>query len=153
AIKVIAPALSSDTDAVERFEQEARALARLSHPNIVNILNVGTLPGDGRSYYVMEWLAGESAQARLDRGARAVDDALDIVDQIARGLEAAHAAGIIHRDLKPDNVWLQRVGNESRAIVKLLDFGLAKLAAHHRSEDTAINVMFGTPQFISPEQV
>jgi serine/threonine-protein kinase len=152
AVKVIAPSLSSDRDASERFEQEAIALARMSHPNIVGVLSVGTLPGDGRSYYVMEWLDGESLQARLDRGRIVLDDALDVLDQIARGLEAAHASGIIHRDLKPDNVWLQRVAGEARPVVKILDFGLAKLEQHRRSEHTATGVWIGTAQFLSPEQ-
>jgi serine/threonine-protein kinase len=152
AIKVISPSLSRDRDAVERFEQEAHALARISHPNIVGVLGVGTLPGDGRSYYVMEYLEGESLQARLDRSALGLRLALDVIDQIARGLEAAHAAGIVHRDLKPDNVWLQRVGDEPRPIVRILDFGLAKLRQHRRSEHTATNVMFGTAAYMSPEQ-
>jgi serine/threonine protein kinase len=152
AIKVIAPNLSADRGAVERFEQEAHALARLSHPNVVAILNVGTLPGDGRSYYVMEWIDGESLQTWINRGGSSLDHALDILDQIARGLEAAHEAGIVHRDLKPDNVWLQRVGNEPLPIVKILDFGLSKLSEHRRSEETAVGVMFGTPDYMSPEQ-
>lgn len=152
AIKVISPSLSRDRDAVERFEQEAQALARLSHPNIVGVLSVGTLPGDGRAYFVMEWLDGRSLQAQLDRGAIGVGLALHIIDQIARGLEAAHAAGIVHRDLKPDNVWLQHVGDEPRPTVKILDWGLAKLRQHQRSEHTAANVMFGTTAYMSPEQ-
>ena len=152
AIKVISPSLSRDRDAVERFEQEAQALARISHPNIVSVLSVGTLPGDGRSYYVMEWLDGEALQARLDRSAVGFGLALYVIDQIARGLEAAHAAGIVHRDLKPDNVWLQHVGDEPRPIVKILDFGLAQVAQHRRSEHTATNVMFGTTAYMSPEQ-
>src|SRR5262249_16356618 len=114
AIKVIAPSLSVDRSAVERFEQEALALAQLSHPNIVAVLSIGTLPGDGRSYYIMEWLSGESLHDCLARGAIPLDVALDVFDQIARGLDAAHAAGIIHRDLKPDNCWLQDVGDEAR---------------------------------------
>jgi serine/threonine protein kinase len=152
AIKVIAPNLSADQSAVERFEQEALALAQLSHPNIVAVLSIGTLPGDGRSYYLMEWLEGESLHDRLERGRVPYDDALDMLDQIARGLDAAHAAGIVHRDLKPDNCWLQEVRDETRRIVKILDLGLAKLAEHRRSEETAVNVMFGTPSYMSPEQ-
>jgi serine/threonine protein kinase len=152
AIKVISPSLSRDRDAVERFEQEAQALARISHPNIVGVLSVGTLPGDGRAYFVMEWLDGRSLQAQLDRGGIGFGLALYIIDQIARGLEAAHAAGIVHRDLKPDNVWLQHVGDEPRPTVKILDFGLAKLGQHQRSEQTAANVMFGTTAYMSPEQ-
>lgn len=152
AVKVIAPALSVDIGAVERFDQESLALASLAHPNIVNVLSVGTLPIDRRSYYIMEWLEGSSLQTRLDRGRVPLDEALDIVDQVARGLDAAHAAGIVHRDLKPDNVWLQQFEVGARPIVKLLDFGLAKLREHRRTENTATNVMFGTPQFMSPEQ-
>ena len=152
AIKVIAPKLSANRSAVERFEQEALALAQLSHPNIVTVLSIGTLPGDGRSYYLMEWLDGESLHERLERDRVPFDDALDMLDQIARGIDAAHAAGIVHRDLKPDNCWLQQVRDESRRIVKILDLGLAKLVEHRRSEETAVNVMFGTPNYMSPEQ-
>lgn len=152
AIKVIAPSLSRDRSAIERFEQEAIALARLSHPNIVGVLGVGTLPGDGRSYYAMEWIDGESLQARIDRDALPVAIALEVLDQVARGLDAAHAAGIVHRDLKPDNLFLQRVGDEPVPVVRIVDFGLAKLTAHRRSEDTAVGLMFGTPQYMSPEQ-
>ncbi len=152
AIKVISPSLSRDRDAVERFEQEAQALARISHPNIVGVLNVGTLPGDGRAYYIMEWLDGSSLQTLLDRGGIGFGLALYVIDQIARGLEAAHAAGIVHRDLKPDNAWLQYVGDEPRPIIKILDFGLSKLAQHQRTEHTAANVMFGTTAYMSPEQ-
>ena len=152
AIKVISPNLSRDRDAVERFEQEAHALARISHPNIVGVLGVGTLPGDGRAYFVMEWLDGESLQARLDRSSIGFGLALYVIDQIARGLEVAHAAGIVHRDLKPDNVWLQHIGDEPRPIVKILDLGLAKFAEHRRSQETAVNIMFGTPNYMSPEQ-
>ena len=152
AIKVISPSLSRDRDAVERFEQEAQALAKISHPNIVGVHSVGTLPGDGRAYFVMEWLDGSALQAQLDRGGIGFGLALYVLDQIARGLEAAHAAGIVHRDLKPDNVWLQYVGDEPRPIVKILDFGLSKLAQHQRTEHTAVNVMFGTTAYMSPEQ-
>lgn len=152
AVKVIAPSLSRDRDAVERFEQEALSLARLSHPNIVSVLDIGTLPGDGRAFFIMEWLDGESVHARLERGRVPLDEALDLVDQIARGLEAAHAAGIVHRDLKPDNIWLARIGDEVRPNAKLLDFGLSKLSEHRRSEETSVGVMFGTPSYMSPEQ-
>lgn len=150
AIKVIAANLSGDADAVERFEQEAQVLARLSHPNIVDVLSVGALP-DGRSYIVMELLTGEDLQERIDRGPLPFDDALDILDQIARGLEAAHAAAIIHRDLKPGNVFLRRIGTEPTPVVTLLDFGLSK-STHRRTVHTSTGVMFGTAAYMSPEQ-
>lgn len=151
AIKVIAETLSVDTDAVERFEQEARVLARLSHPNIVDVLSVGTLP-DGRSYIVMELLTGASLQERLDRGPVPFDEAVDVLDQIARGLEAAHAAGIIHRDLKPGNVFLRRIDTEPTPVVTLLDFGLSKSETNRRTVHTSTGVMFGTAAYMSPEQ-
>ena len=150
AIKVIAANLSTDREAVERFEQEAQALARLSHPNIVDVLTFGTLP-DGRSYFAMEWLNGESLYDRIERGPVSFDEALEILDQIARGLEAAHAAGIIHRDIKPGNIWLHEIG-EQYPVVKILDFGLSKLTGHRRSEETVVNAMFGTAYYVSPEQ-
>ncbi len=152
AIKVIAPNLSADQSAVERFEQEALALAQLSHPNIVAVLSIGTLPGDCRSYYTMEWLDGATLHDCLEHEGVPLDAALDILDQIARGLDAAHAAGIVHRDLKPANCWLQQVRDEPRRVVKILDFGLAKPAEHRRTQETAVNVMFGTPDYMSPEQ-
>ncbi|HEY4240145.1 MAG TPA: protein kinase [Kofleriaceae bacterium] len=152
AIKVIAPGLCRDHAAIERFEQEAVALARISHPNLVGVLSVGTLPGDSRSFYVMDWLEGETLGQTLERAPLAVEIALDVLDQIARGLEAAHAAGIVHRDLKPDNVFLQRIGAEPRPVVRIVDFGLAKLAQHRRSEETQAGVIFGTPTYLSPEQ-
>ena len=150
AIKCIGAHLSVDKAAIARFEQEALALARLSHPNIVNVLTVGTL-ADRRPYFVMEWLDGESLYTRMSRARISFDEALGILDQIARGLGVAHAAGIVHRDLKPENVWLQDIG-ERHPVVKILDFGLAKLAEHRRSEVTQTGVMFGTGAYMSPEQ-
>ena len=160
AIKVIAPRLSEDAGAIERFEQEARTLAQLSHPNIVDVLGFGEL-ADGRAYFVMAFLAGEPLDARLERGRLQLVDrghafagALDIFDQLARGLEAAHAHGVTHRDLKPANCFLERVTSEPRPVVKLLDFGLAKLAADvdRRRERTQSGAAIGTPLYMSPEQ-
>jgi serine/threonine protein kinase len=151
AIKVIAPTMGDDPQALARFEREARALASLHHPNIVDISAVGTLP-DRRSYFVMEYLVGEALDARLTRGRLSLDEALDILDQMARALESAHAQGIVHRDLKPSNTFLLRIPREQRSVVKLLDFGLAKLAVADGVEKTASGAVIGTALYLSPEQ-
>jgi serine/threonine-protein kinase len=152
AIKVIRLELCANVEAVERFVQEARAVNQIGHPNIVDIFAFGTL-ADGRSYFVMEHLSGESLGDRLTRGPLSLGEAATILDQIADALEAAHEKGIVHRDLKPDNAFLVTVrGN--RQIVKLLDFGIAKLAGapEQRVQRTRTGTMMGTPAYISPEQ-
>jgi serine/threonine-protein kinase len=151
AIKVLRPELSHDPAAVERFVREARSVNQIGHPNIVDIFAFGTLP-DGRHYFVMEWLQGESLRERLERGALPFLLALDVLDAIASALAAAHATGIVHRDLKPDNVFLAGpVG--SAPMVKLLDFGIAKLLGTEPGIDrTATGAMIGTPTYMSPEQ-
>jgi serine/threonine-protein kinase len=136
---------------VERFTREARSVAAIRHPGIVDAFGFGTLP-DGRAYLIMEWLEGMSLAKRIARSGLTLDEALDVIDQIARALEAAHSKHIIHRDLKPDNVFLEHVANE-RPIVKILDFGLAKLA---REEPGGFQTLrghtVGTPIYMSPEQ-
>ena len=146
AIKVMKPRLSDELGPVERFEREARAVAAIRHPGIVDVFGFGSLE-DGRSYLVMEWLEGQSLTAR--QGRFELHEALEILDQLARALEAAHDRGIIHRDLKPDNVFLRHVARE-RPIVKILDFGLAK--GQHAQRLTRAGVVPGTVRFFSPEQ-
>ncbi len=152
AVKVIARRLSGDSTAVARFVQEARSVNQIGHVNIVDIFAFGELP-DGRPYYVMEWLQGESLYDRLARGALDLQEALEILDPIADALEAAHEKGVVHRDLKPDNVFLVEV-RHNRRLVKLFDFGIAKLHATHASapEPTQTGMVMGTPGYISPEQ-
>jgi serine/threonine protein kinase len=156
AIKVIGQRLLEDDRAIGRFLTEARALAQIQHPAIVTVEHVGELP-DGRAYFVMEYLHGESLSRRLSRGRIPLREALRILDQMARGLAAAHISGVIHRDLKPDNTFLAHRTGEKPA-VKLLDFGLAKLAASHPANDSIddeysdCGVLFGTPLYMSPEQ-
>jgi serine/threonine protein kinase len=152
AIKVISTRLSEDAAAIERFAQEARALAQVQHPAIVAVDHVGELT-DGRAYFVMEYLHGESLYERLERGRIPLSEALRILDQMARGLEAAHAQGIVHRDLKPENMYLVHMPDEP-PVVKLLDFGLSKLATDvdRRAERTQSGVAIGTPMYMSPEQ-
>ncbi len=151
AIKVIHRGLAESAEAVERFIREAQAVNQIGHPNIVDVFGFGQLP-DGRRFFVMEWLQGESLKDRLARPL-SVEQALAILEDIAQALEAAHDAGVLHRDLKPDNVFLQdRKGD--RPVVKLLDFGLAKLSgAGERGLDrTRTGVVMGTPLYLSPEQ-
>ena len=153
AIKVIGHEMCGDADAVARFRREARAVAKIASPHIVDVFGFGELP-DGRSYYVMELLTGESLRERLARGRMPLDEALALLVQIVRGLHAAHDAGIVHRDLKPENIFIDR-SQPDAPMVKLLDFGLVKLVAQKEDTVTATQagVMFGTPLYISPEQI
>jgi eukaryotic-like serine/threonine-protein kinase len=156
AIKVIAADIAADPQAVARFEREARAVARLSHPNILAIHDVGQ-QGD-TTYAVMELLQGEPLRRRVLAGPVPVRKAVDIATHIARGLAAAHEAGIVHRDLKPENVFLTADGQ-----VKILDFGLARtppsadeshaVTALGVAEVTARGTALGTPGYMAPEQV
>ena len=156
AVKVLTQQVAANPEARERFEREARAVAALSHPHICMLHDVGTQ--DGTDYLVMELLGGESAAARLERGALPLDEALSIGIAIADALDAAHRQGIVHRDLKPGNVMLTPDG------VKLLDFGLAKLAAGGREPGadeaptrtaalTGEGTILGTLHYMSPEQL
>ena len=153
AIKVIGERLSEDSAAIERFAMEARTLAKIQHPAIVAVDHVGEL-ADGRAYFVMEFLRGETLFDRISRGRVPLPEALRILDQVARGLEAAHAEGVTHRDLKPENVFLVHLPGEP-PIVKLVDFGLSKLRRpdDFRAERTQSGVAIGTPLYMSPEQM
>ncbi len=150
AIKVLKKELSNPFN-VERFIDEAKVVNTIGHPNIVDIFAFGEMP-DGRCYFVMELLVGETLRERIARGRMEADEVAAILKPLTRALDAAHTKGVIHRDLKPDNVFLVAVPDE-KPIVKLLDFGIAKLAkADHRVEQTKSGVMVGTPQYIAPEQ-
>ncbi len=130
AVKVIVPALASREEFVVRFQREAAAAGRLRHPNVVNVTDFGVTEGAGLAYLVMEYLDGQTlAEYQTRNGRMRTDLALDVVEQIALALDAAHAAGIVHRDLKPDNIWMEsdRRGGYN---VKVLDFGIAKVTAN-----------------------
>ena len=152
AIKVISRRLSEDAAAIERFAMEARTLAQIQHPAIVAVEHVGEL-ADGRAFFVMEMLRGESLFERLQRGRIPLPEALRILDQMARGLDAAHAQGVTHRDIKPENTFLVHLPGEP-SMIKLVDFGLSTLRAlDQRAERTQSGVALGTPMYMSPEQM
>ncbi|MFI5167068.1 MAG: protein kinase [Thermoanaerobaculales bacterium] len=156
AIKVLPAEFAEDPERLRRFEREAKATAALSHPNILDVHDVGTF--EGVPYLVEELLEGESLKERIERGALAAPEALGIAVQMARGLAAAHEKGIVHRDLKPANVFLTRQG-----AVKILDFGLAKLVegvpigeadtlTHAPTGATEFGRVLGTVAYMAPEQ-
>ena len=156
AIKVLPESVAADPDALARFEREAKAVAALSHPNILAIFDFGTHAGI--SYAVTELLEGQTLREKLLPGPVPPKQALDYALQIARGLSAAHEKGIVHRDLKPENLFVARGGH-----LKILDFGLAKrveavapraeTSAPTRSDHTEPGTVLGTMGYMSPEQV
>ena len=155
AVKVLPEELASDPERLRRFEQEARAAAALNHPNILVVYRFGTTE-TGAPYLVTELLQGQTLRERLQQGAIPVRKTVEYGAQIARGLAAAHDRGIIHRDLKPENLFLTRDG-----LVKILDFGLAKLTRPDPQgsdstvalSSTEAGVVLGTVGYMSPEQV
>ena len=157
AIKVLPSTVANDADTLSRFEREAKAVAALSHPNILAIHDFGR--HDGIAYAVTELLEGETLRGRLDGGVAITQrQAVEYALQIARGLSAAHERGVVHRDLKPDNVFLTKDGH-----VKILDFGLAKRVEAPAAGDqtnaptdaghTEPGTVMGTVGYMSPEQV
>jgi serine/threonine-protein kinase len=157
AIKILLPELSSNPEVVSRFFTEARATARIRHPGIVEVFDCDVLP-NGRAYIVMELLEGESLAGHLARARRLFPDVRTIAaitGMIAEALEAAHDQGIAHRDLKPDNVFLAHdPAGTGPFVVKILDFGIAKLLAGRDGESskTRTGSLLGTPIYMSPEQ-
>lgn len=155
ALKVLPEQVTSDPDRLRRFEQEGRAAAALSHPNILAVYSFGTT--DQRvPYLVTELLQGQTLRERLEQGVISVRKGIDYALQITRGLAAAHERGVVHRDLKPENLFITRDG-----VVKILDFGLAKLsrtgvddpAATVALSVTEPGMVLGTAGYMSPEQI
>ena len=144
AIKLLTADLIRDETAKQRFLQEAQAASALDHPNICTIFEINETD-DGQLYLVMAYYEGETLKERIERGALSVDEAIDIATQVGRGLAEAHGADIVHRDIKPANLLLAKGG-----VVKILDFGLAKLAGAEGVTQTGTAV--GTVAYMSPEQ-
>ncbi len=155
ALKVLPEEVSADRDRLARFEQEARSASALNHPNIVTIHDIGQ--SGTVSYIAMELVDGQTLREIVAEGAMPLRRILSIAPQVAEGLAKAHAAGIVHRDLKPENVMVSRDG-----YVKILDFGLSKLAAPESGEVSAMptlarpethpGTVLGTVAYMSPEQ-
>lgn len=154
AIKVLPKALSSDPERLQRFEQEARAAGLLNHNNLLTIYELGS--HEGAPYIVSELLEGETLRERMQKGLIPLRKAIEYAIQIARGLSAAHEKGVVHRDIKPENLFITIDGR-----VKILDFGLAKLAAsevgltdaHTAQRNTTPGTVLGTIGYMSPEQI
>src|SRR5712691_2332362 len=156
AVKVLPQSVAADPDTLVRFEREAKAVAALSHPNILSIFDFGT--HEGISYAVMELLEGETLREKLDGGPLPQKHAVDYALQIAKGLSAAHERGVVHRDLKPENLFVMKDGH-----LKILDFGLAtrveavasgeETSAPTASQHTQPGTVMGTVGYMSPEQV
>jgi len=152
AVKVLRGALGNNAEAAARFHREAIASGRLHHPNIVSVIDFGVLD-DGCLYLVMEALEGEHLGQRLARERRiAWVDALTIMRGVLLGLRHAHDRGVVHRDVKPDNIFLAVKGDD--IVVKLFDFGIAKLYAGLSDDQmaTRAGITVGTPTYLSPEQ-
>jgi Tol biopolymer transport system component len=159
ALKILKPSLAHDQDRLRRFEQEARAAATLSHPNVVAVYDIGM--HDGAPYIVSELLEGRTLRDRLLEGPVPRRQAVDYASQIAQGLVSAHEKRIVHRDLKPENLFLTKDGR-----IKILDFGIAKLttsefvsdssepaSAANMTTQTKSGSVLGTLAYMSPEQL
>jgi eukaryotic-like serine/threonine-protein kinase len=159
ALKILPGSFARDADRLRRFEQEARAVAALNHPNILAVFDIGQHSEGGHDvspFLVSELLEGESLRVALDRGPLPQRKTIEYGVQIAYGLAAAHDKGIVHRDLKPENIFITKDGR-----IKILDFGLAKLAQKGVDPDeptltashTAAGMVMGTASYMAPEQV
>jgi Tol biopolymer transport system component len=155
ALKVLQESFTADPDRLRRFEQEARAVAALNHPNIVSVFDVGV--ADKIHYIVTELIEGETLRQRIPPQGMPTRKAVELAVQLANGLAAAHDQGIAHRDLKPENILITKDGR-----LKILDFGLAKLRRSHAQTETVdgmtaaetnAGMVLGTVGYMSPEQV
>src|SRR5215472_12916359 len=147
ALKILPPQVATGSNFFERFNREARALARLNHPNIVAVYDFGQ--AGGLSYFIMEYVDGVNLRELERAGKLSPREALQIVPQICEALQFAHDEGIVHRDIKPENILFDKKGR-----VKIADFGIAKMLG--RGAEPALTEtrgVIGTPQYMAPEQV
>lgn len=154
AVKFLLPELAERPDALERFIREAETAGSLEHPSIVDVFDVAQ-GEDGRPYIVMELLAGESLEARVERaGTLTSFEAAAFLAQIADALDVAHRAGVVHRDLSAANIFLVRNPEGGRPVPKILDFGVSKTLGPNASDrtQTGNGAVLGCPEFMSPEQ-
>jgi serine/threonine-protein kinase len=155
ALKILKRDLAYDRDTVTRFQREAKAMSLLTHPHTVRVFDFGVTE-DGLLYLAMELLEGDMLTQKLERdGPMNIKQALLVARDILASLAEAHSKGIIHRDLKPDNIFLARVEGRAEPVVKVLDFGIAKIVQGEKKIDqleTQAGTVFGTPRYMSPEQ-
>jgi serine/threonine protein kinase len=158
AVKVLHGDLAKDVGIVDRLRIEAQTLGRITSPHVVQVLDLGKT-GDGRPFLVMEHLLGQTLRDRIKEGGPLPPDlALDVADQALRGLGEAHALGVVHRDVKPENVFLAEERPGAPPLVKVLDFGVAKVLRGSSGiappvVPTDEGVTVGTPRYLAPEQV
>src|SRR6185295_13562875 len=147
ALKVLPPASAASPGFADRFQREAKAMARLQHPNIVGVFEFGE--SGGLFYLVLEFVDGVNVREAMAAGRIRPDDALTIVPQICDALQYAHDRGVVHRDIKPENVLVGRDGR-----IKIADFGLAKLADREAGDPslTGAGQVMGTLRYMAPEQ-
>ena len=151
AIKSLLPRFALNGEIAARFDREARAAATIRSPHVARVIDVDALP-DGAPYIVMELLEGRDLQAELHaRGQIPISEAVGYILHACAAMHEAHKVGIVHRDLKPANLFLTDDG--ARPVVKVLDFGISKVPTEGESSVTATQSNFGTPQYMSPEQV
>jgi serine/threonine protein kinase len=147
-VKVLNPDMSGHDEAIARFQQEAKAMARIHHPNVVRLLDFNLMP-DGRPYLVMEHLPGANLAEALMTRTFSIAEVSTIISRVASALDAAHRLGIVHRDLKPENIMvIPRPGQSD--LIKVIDFGICK--ARRLNPLTSKGTVMGTPAFMSPEQ-
>lgn len=144
ALKVILPGNELSKAQIERFTREARAIAKIRHPNIITVYDIGETP---QYYFTMDFIEGENLSQRIKSGSLDQDTCIDVCAKMASALDAVHAKGIVHRDLKPSNIMLDRFCEPH-----LMDFGLAKLESEEE-QITRTGDLLGTPEYMAPEQV
>ncbi len=151
ALKVLLPSSASQAELIARFEREGRAAAKVRHPNVVDVSDVGVEAG--MAFLVMEYLEGEDLSRLLQReGALPLSRVAELMLPVLGAVEAAHSQGVVHRDLKPENIFLARMG-DGTIVPKVLDFGISKMApASGGPALTGTGIMMGTPYYMSPEQ-